>query len=119
MPTIINRSGLSAVFHTSANATIVVAGNSSVSNIASQNEVLTGASITQAWYGSAGGHWVIQRGSNTVLVLDSTGYVDFAGAGASLTISSTANVVMTLVGASNGYCMIELQKEPTSTGYTS
>jgi hypothetical protein len=120
MPTIINRIGSSAVFHTNANTTVVVAGNSSVSNIATPNEVLTGASITQVWYGCAsGGHWVVQRGSNTVLVLSESGYMDFAGSGASLVLHSTANVVMTLVGASNGYCMVELQKEPTSTGYTS
>lgn len=120
MAVMINRSNISAVVHVTANVTIVVAGNSSVSNIASPGEELTGASITQVWYGVAnGGLWRVKRGSNTVLVLESTGYVDFAGAGASLIVDPSANIVATLEGTTNGYLMLEVQKNPATTGYTS
>jgi len=118
MPTIINRSGSSAVVHVNANSTIVIAGTSAVSNVASVGETLTGAYITQVWWGAPAGYWTIKRGSNTALVLSETGYLDFAGAGASLTIDASADIVANLVTSSTGFLMFEVQKTPTSTGYT-
>ena len=119
MSVVINRSGTSAVIHVTANATYVIAGNSSVSNIATQNEVLTDGYITQAWWGAAnGGYWEVKRDTTTILVLTETGYVDYAGAGASLVANSASDIVFSLVGTAKGYCMIEVQKAPTSTGYT-
>lgn len=124
MATVINRSGTSAIVHVTANDTVVIAGNTSVSNIASSGEVLTGGSITQIWWGTASnttsvGYWEVKRGSNTVLVLTETGSEDFAGSGAALTADAAANVVITLNGSTKGYLMFEVQKQPTSTGYTS
>lgn len=120
MAVIINRAGTSAVIHTTANGTYVIAGNSSVSNVATEDEVLTGGYITQAWWGVAnGGYWEIKRDNTTVLVFTESGYSDYAGAGASLVANATGNVVFTLVGSNTGYCMLEIQKAPTSTGYTS
>jgi len=122
MPTVINRNGLSAVIHVTANSTVVIAGNSSVSNIASGNstvyETLTGGNITQIWWGAPAGYWTVKRGANTVLVLSESGYLDFAGCGSSLMIDATANVVANLVTSTTGFLMIEVQKTPTSTGYT-
>lgn len=104
-----NRKNLSATIHFVANGSCVVAGNNSVSDIALPGEVITGATITQVWHGS-NAHWIIKRGANTVAVLDSTSYVDFAGCGNALTLDSTQNLSVELVGTSNGYIMIELQK---------
>ena len=123
MATIINRSGLSAVVHITANATVVIAGNSSVSNIASgtgpsNEEILTGGYVTQVWWGAPGGYWTVKRGSNTVLVLSETGYLDFAGCGTSLTVDAAANLVANLTTSSTGFLMVEVQKTPTNTGYT-
>lgn len=119
MSVIINRLGTSAVIHTAANATYVIAGNSSVSNVASDGEVLTGGNITQAWWGVAnGGYWEVKRDDTTVLVFTESGYADYAGAGVSLVANSTGNVVITLNGSNAGYCMLEIQKTPTITGYT-
>jgi hypothetical protein len=134
MPTMINRSGSSAVIHVTGNDCIVIAGNSSVSNISFGNstvfETITGAAITQVWWGSTGtsgnSYWIVNRGvgnssvanttfqsGNTVLVLAESGYLDFAGSGASLIKNSTANCSVGLINSTVGYLMIELQKTPT------
>lgn len=119
MPTIINRSGTSAVFHTAANATITVVGGSGVSNIASPGETISGGAITQVWWGASGaGYWNVKRDTTPLLTLSGTGYVDYAGCGASLTANSTSTIVCELVDTSNGYILIEVQKIPQSTGYT-
>jgi hypothetical protein len=105
-----NRKNQSAVLHFTANATVIVAGNSSQSNIAMSDEVLTGASIVQAYWGTDGsGHIHIHRGANCVATYDSTGYKDYAGCGMALTLDATANIVVEMHG-SNNYLMIEVQK---------
>jgi hypothetical protein len=112
-----NRKNLSFTVHAVANTgTITVAGNSSVSNVAISDEVLTGAYITQVWAGSPSGnaaYWTVSRGANTVLVLDSSGYYDYAGCGNPITLDSTATLSANLVGATDGYIMLELTKEGT------
>lgn len=125
MATIINRNRTSAVVHISANSTLTIAGNSSVSNIAfgsgnaQVEETLTGAAITQVFWGSApGAHWNVKRGDTLVLTLPNAGSIDFAGTGCSLTANTENTLVAELVGASNGFLMIELQKIPMGTGYT-
>lgn len=109
----INRKALSVVVHVSANDTVVVAGNDSVSNIAAPGEIVTEAYVKQVWYGSPSGnaaYWMVKRGANTLLVLDSTGWTDYAGNGSMLKQDPTANLVLQLVGTGNGYVMVELQK---------
>lgn len=119
MATIINRSGTSAVVHITTSNSIVVAGNSTTSNIASNNEDITGGAIAQVWWGAANsGFWTVKRGSTPLLTLTDTGYMDYAGCGASLIANSSATIDCTLVGTTNGYIMIEIQKIPQSTGYT-
>lgn len=106
-----NKKGTSVVVHVNANATIVVAGNSSVSNIASPGETLTGAYICQAIAGAdPNGSIQISRGGSLVAVYDSTGQYDYAGTGMALNVNQAANLNISFVGSSNCYIMLELQK---------
>lgn len=114
MPVTLNKKYVSATVHNAANATYTIAGASGVSDIATGDEVLTGASIKQVWYGSPSGstaYWVVKRGANVVMVLEGTGYLDFAGAGSLLKKDSTGTLVLELVGSANGFIQMELQKE--------
>lgn len=103
------------VLHAVANTTWTIAGNSSVSDIAQNDEEVTGCSIMQVWYGSSSGgtaYWTVQRGSNTVGVYDSTGWKDYAGNGASLDIDSTGTIVVTINGApATAYIMMKVRKQ--------
>lgn len=108
-----NKKGGRVVLHFTANGSANLIGNSSVSQIAIGDEVVTSAHITQIWCGSASGngdYWTVKRGSNTVAVLDSTIAIDFAGLGAGLTLDATANISANLVGTA-GFLMVELKKE--------
>lgn len=118
MAIIINKKGLSAVVHVTANATLTIAGDDQTSAIAAAGETLTGATITQAWYGSSNGsYWEVKRGANTVMVMDSTGYMDFAGNGVALNKDTTGTLVITLNGTGVGFLILELSKQPTSSAY--
>ena len=115
---IANRKNLSTTLHFVSNGTVVIAGNSSVSDIAIDNEVVTGAYITQVWYGSPSGsvaYWEVKRGANTVAILDSTSYTDFAGNGNALRLDASSTLVANLVGSTAGYLIVELQKEGNFT----
>lgn len=110
-----NKPGTSAVVHLNSSNTIVVAGNSSVSDIAYGNEVLTGAYIAQIFQGTgAQGHITLTRGGEIVGVYDSTGTFDYAGAGMALTLNQESDIVVDFVGTANAYVMIELQKVGTN-----
>lgn len=118
MAVTINRKNTSAVIHLTANAVVNVAGNSTTSDIATDNEVLSGCTITQVFCGASSGansYWTIKRGANTVLVLDSTGYYDYAGAGMALNIDTGATLTANLVNGGDGYLLIEVQKIGTFT----
>lgn len=120
MTVTLNKKNVSVTIHDSANASYIIAGNTSVSNVATGDEVLTGASIKQVWYGSPSGntaYWVVKRGANVVLVLEGTGFLDFAGAGTMLRKDSSANLVLELVNSANGFIQIEMQKEGTFPTY--
>jgi hypothetical protein len=117
-----NKKNTSAVIHVSvANTTIKVSGNSTTTNVDSTstclalgNEVLTGAYITQAFFGiDPAGYAVIKRGTTPVAIYDSTGYVDYAGNGMALNVGQTANLTIEFVGTANGYVMLEVQKAGT------
>lgn len=118
MAVIINKKNLSAVVHLTANASLTIAGNSTVSNVAISDENLTGGTINQIWYGAANGsYWEIKRGSNTVFIAESTGYIDFAGNGILLNNDSAATLVANLNGSGPGVLVIELQKLGTTSSY--
>ena len=81
-----NKKGTSATIHVSnANTTLNMSGNSSVSAIAVGDEVLTGAYITQLYFGHDGsaaeGGVANYRGANLVAAFDTAAYVDYAGTG--------------------------------------
>lgn len=108
-----NRPRTSAVFHVAgANATIVVAGNSSVSNVASAGETLTGAYITQAVWGcDPAGYIVIKRDATPVAFYDSTGQHEYAGTGMPINAGqNAANLSVEFVGSSNCFILFEVQK---------
>ena len=108
-----NKPRLSAVFHVAgANATLVVAGNNSVSNVASAGETLTGAYITQAAWGvDPAGYIVIKRDATPVAIYDSTGQHEYAGCGMPITAGqNAANLSVEFVGTSNGFIVFEVQK---------
>lgn len=107
MPVINNRKNSSAVIHTTATATFVVAGNNSVSNVATSDEVLTGANIRTAMWS---GNWTVARGANTVLALSGTGTLDFALNDMALGIDAAATVVCTLTSGT-GFLMLKLGKQ--------
>ena len=123
--TISSRKNTSFVIHVSSanSGNIVLAGNSTTTNVngtstcvAIDNEILSGAYITQAFWGCDGtGTIQVLRGSTLVAEYDSTGQKDYAGCGMPLNINPTANLVVNFVGSSNAYCMLELQKQGTFT----
>jgi hypothetical protein len=101
---------------------IIVAGNNSVSNIATGAEILNGAYIRKLYW-NTDSPWVIKRGANTVLVLG-------AGAGPELDLSAlpmsldyAANVSCNTVAATaNAFLILELSKvayggNAANTGY--
>ena len=108
-----NKPRTSVVLHATApTQSINITGNSTVSGIASNNEVLTGAFITQAAWGvQPSGYIIIRRGANTVAVYDSTGQHEYAGCGMPIrTHQEVANLTVEFVGTSNGFIVFELQK---------
>jgi hypothetical protein len=110
-----NKKNLSATIHVSnANTTLNMAGNNSVSAIAIGSEVLSGAYITQVYFGhdgsSADGGVAIYRGANLVAAYDTTCFVDYAGSGMALTVDQTANLAIKFIGTNNAYCFLEVQK---------
>jgi hypothetical protein len=123
--TISSRKNTSFVVHVSAanSGNIVLSGNSTTTNVAGtstcvaiDNEIFSGAYITQAFWGSDGtGSIQVLRGATVVAVYDSTGQKDYAGCGMPLNINPTANLVVNFVGSSNAYCLLELQKQGTFT----
>lgn len=111
-----NRKNKTAQVHLNATGTIVVAGNTSISTIATDDEVITGATIRQVFAGvGGGGHITISRGGAVVGVYDSTGWYDYAGAGMPLSVNRTANLDITFTGGADSYILLELTKEGTGS----
>ena len=100
-----------AQVRTNGNTTIVVAGNSSVSNVAIGNENVLGASVSQIWF-AVDGVVTIARGANTIVTLsNSTDHWDFREGGFSLSEYASANLVVTTAAAANCTLIIELTKQ--------
>lgn len=117
-----NRKDGTVTVWANANTTLTIAGNTSSSNVAANGETLTGASVKQVWFGSPSGasaYWVLKRGSTTVAVYDSTGWVDYAGNGNLLNKDPDASLVLELVGTANGYIVVEMRKHGANQGYYS
>lgn len=118
---IINRERASCVLHfTATTGPIVIVGDTSTSNIAKDDETVVGAHISQIITGSpsgAGAYWKITRGANTVAVVDSTATLDLAGSGMPINLYPTATLSVELIGATDGFLMIELQKTGSEYQY--
>lgn len=81
---------------------------------ATAGEIVTGLTINQVWTGLDSGFWKISRGSNTVLITNSSDYYDFSGAGQALTLDPAANVVVECTTA-NCTMMIDFTKQSSFT----
>lgn len=118
MTVLSNKYKTSVTVHYSANVTITVAGNNSVSNLATSDETLTGCVIDKVIYGSGGGtapHWVVKRNNGStnsvIMVLSESGFVEFDGLGMQLSAFRDGdNIQLELVGTANGYIMMDLKK---------
>ena len=98
-----------------ANDTITVAGNDSVSEIATTGQIITGASIKQIMCSSPSGngaYWEVLRGANVVFTPDSTAFIDFAGNGIGLDIDEAEDLTCNLYRAADdeGSIVITLRK---------
>ena len=111
-----NKKNLAATIHvTPANATLIVAGNSSVSNVATSDEILTAVSIKNVAWGTDAGSIQLLRGSNVVGIYTGSGNIDYLQHGALLTKDNAANLVVNFSGTANAYLMFEVQKVGTFT----
>ncbi len=104
-----NQLGGKYVVQCTANDTIQVASAN-----ATASETVTGLTINQVWFGLDSGYWKISRGANTLVISDTTGYLDFSGAGQALTLDSAANVVVNCTTA-NCTLIIDFTKQSSFT----
>lgn len=101
-----------AVLHFTANATVTVVGNNSVSGLAANGstEVVSGASINKiAWGVSGTGTWTVKRGANTVLVLTNSNTLNMDEFGAAISLYPDATLVVELSGGT-GHIMLDITK---------
>ncbi len=108
-----NRYKSGASLLVTANATINVAGNSTSSDIAVQDEVLTGGYISAVIFGGPYANdvfWTVKRGANTVAVLAGTGSISYRELGEGLRIDEAAPINITLNGSTEATLLIRIQK---------
>lgn len=116
MPIVYAKPGGKTLIRLTANATLVVVGNNSVSNVAASNsEIVESATITKVFW-SGNGQYTVARGANTILTLHGNGWWDLYQHGIALTEDSTANVVITNSSGSTGTIMLELSKKSNLSG---
>jgi hypothetical protein len=103
MPNIINQKNGKVVIHATANV------NSNIASFAVGGETIAGLQISQITWG-ANGSIAVKRGTDDILYLpaQSSGGIDFAGEGMTLSIGSTANVIVNFTDA--GFVLLELTK---------
>jgi hypothetical protein len=77
-------------------------------------ETVTGLHINQAWYGLDSGYWKISRGANTIQVVETSLFNDYAGCGAAIQLDPAANVVVNCTSA-NCTLIVDFQKVSTYT----
>lgn len=104
--------------HLVANATYIVVGNNSVSNVATSTENVTGATIRKVIYSAVanstfGGYWAIHRGANLFATFTGTGVIDFSEKGMVASVDPAANLVFTLNGTTLGSLLVEVNKIQT------
>jgi len=100
-----------------ANDSVVVAGNNTVSNVtASASENIVSSHIRTVIYGAGStgantGYWKLSRGTNVVGVFAGSGNVSYSGSGVNLNLDGAANLVANLVGGTEGSLLVVLRKE--------
>lgn len=110
MPVQHNKKYVKVSTHNVANETYVIVGNNSVSNIATGDEIIAGATISRITYGTdSAGTWKVLRGSNVVFVAGG-GSADHEFPIGGLTSDPTANIVVQLSGSANGFIQLEIKK---------
>lgn len=112
-----NKTQGSVTLHfTGNNETIVIAGNSSVSNIANPGEFVTSASVAKVIWGThiPDSHIVLRRGANTIAIFNNSGEINYNSMSMPITLWNTANLSVEFVDAGNAYCMIQLNKISTA-----
>lgn len=113
MPVIKNQKGGRAVVRVvNGSETLTIAGNSSVSNVATTSEVVTGATIGRIfWTGAC----TIARGSNTVFssLVNTSGTWDLSGSGMAFVDYDAATLAITAAAAT---VVVEITKSPQSGG---
>lgn len=120
MPVVTN-SNKKVILRDVANATYVIAGNTSVSNIAENSAVLGEENISGAYVAQI--HWstdgliTVSRGSNTLFKLTGSGTWNFRHMGMAMNENQTANLVISTATA-NSTVVIELVKQHAN-GYGS
>lgn len=113
-----NRKNTSIVLHfASSNSTVLVTGNTATSNIALSGEDITGAYITQAVWGcDPNGYITVKRGGQLVAAYDSSGQHEYAGCSMPINVGSTAaNLQVDIMGSTNCFLLLELQKQGNLT----
>lgn len=102
------------ILHYTANATVAISGNSSVSDVALVGEVVESAKISQIWYGAgiANSFWTVSSGNTVHAVVNQTGHLDFAARGTLLPLEAGEDLVLALSNAADnlGFIIIELKK---------
>jgi hypothetical protein len=109
---IVHNTPARTVIREAANATYVVVGNNTVSNVGATGQNVVSAAITRIYW-STPDTITISRGANAVLCLRGTDHWDLKEAGISLTQDSLANVVINFgtTVASNVSLIIEISKQ--------
>lgn len=116
MPIVYAKPGGKTLVRLIANATLVIAGNNTVSNVStSVAEIVESATITKVFW-SGNGQFTITRGANTQLTLHGNGWWDLYQHGIVLSEDPTANVVVTNSSGSTGSILIELSKKSNLSG---
>lgn len=107
---IIHNTPSRTVISATANATYVIAGNNTVSNVGVAGQNVLSASITRVWW-STDSVVTIQRGSNTILTLRGNDDWNFKEAGISLGQDATANLVINCGTTANVSVIVEISKQ--------
>lgn len=111
MGVIKNSLNTTVIHQVSSNATYVIPGNNTVSNVSYTNtdgayQTVASASIRKI---ASNGTWTIKRGANTVWTASGNFLQDFAGHNMPITVDKTGDLTLETTGT--GSILIELSKE--------
>lgn len=99
-----------AVVFATANSSLTVTGSNTDINVST--ETIDSVSIAQIWSSaSAGGYWKVQRGSNTIVVIDKSCFMDFEATGIVLDKDKLGTLDVSLHDSSVGSITIRLKKK--------